>query len=87
MTGNSDTDTPLDLVCKNQLHPSARTFDVHMGADHSILPSIATLVDGGSHVTFGHRPEVWTVPDDPSQSPLDSSSLRITPIADSGYDS
>jgi len=79
------TSTALDLVCKNRLHPSARTFDVHMGTDHNLLPSIATLVDGGSHVMFGHRPEVWTVQDDSPPSHFDSVSLRISPVPDSGY--
>ena len=81
----TNTRAPLDLVCKNRLHPSARTFDVQMGADHSLLPSIATLVDGGSHVWFGHRPQVWTVHDEPPQSGFhEANSLQISPLPNSG---
>lgn len=77
--------TPLDLVCKTNLHPSARTFDIHMGTDTTKLPSIATLVDGGSHVRFAHPPQLWTVRDSPPQSDLhDALSLGIYPAPDSG---
>lgn len=84
-TSTSDTGLPLDFVCKTRLHPSARTFDVCMGEDPTMLPSIATLVDGGSHVMFGHKPQVWTVQDEqPTQSHYDNASLRISPVPDSG---
>jgi hypothetical protein len=46
----SEMDMPWDLSCKISLHSSSRTFDVQQGADHSRLPDIATLVDGGTFV-------------------------------------
>ena len=84
-TTTDESQVSLDFVCKTRLHPSARTFDVCMGDDSSMLPSIATLVDGGSQVTFGHEPQVWTVQDEPPQLHLDDFSLRISPVPDSGY--
>lgn len=87
---SSNSATALDVVCKSRLHPSARTFDVAMmdgrEREHSCLPSIATLVDGGSQVTFGHVPQVWTVPDEPPHSShFNDVTLRISPLPDSGY--
>ncbi len=81
----TDSQVSLDFVCKTRLHPSARTFDVCAGDDSSLLPSIATLVDGGSQVTFGHVPQVWTVQEEPPLSHLDDVSLRISPVPGSGY--
>jgi hypothetical protein len=56
-----------------------------MGPDLKKLPSIATLVDGGSHVRFGHRPVLWSVGDSPPRSEFhDALSLGIYPAPDSG---
>lgn len=88
-SSNDDSSMALDFVCKTRLHPSARTFDVYYNhSKPNELPSIATLVDGGSQVTFGHEPEVLEVSSDdvPAQSHLnDDVCLRISPLADSGY--
>ena len=75
--------TALDLGCKSRLHPSARTFDIHMGIDHDKLPSIATLVDGGSNVRFAHCPHLWRVGDQPSEM-QEALSLGISPVPGGG---
>ena len=59
----SEMDMPWDLSCKISLHSSSRTFDVQQGADHSRLPDIATLVDGGTFVRMAQaNPRVWNEP-------------------------
>lgn len=63
----SEMEIPWDLGCKISLHSSSRTFDVQQGADHSTLPDIATLVDGGTFIRLGQaNPRVWNEPNNMS---------------------
>lgn len=53
---------PLDFQCKLDLHPANRTMDIHAPSDPNRLPSIATLIEGGSCVRFGRQPKLWSLP-------------------------
>jgi len=82
---SNERSIPTDCLCKHELHPSARTFDVmasHGGQGE--LPQVVTIIGGGSNGNNIHYRESRSGSEDPftlratreSKSRPDSSSAR-----------